>query len=77
MKRMSWTFRVPFQNIKNFVVSRPPAVIFGFCIASFGIVTLCLSLYIKHTSSPLRNPDEKVFLPISATHNDRNIPHSF
>ena len=68
---MSWTFRVPFQNIKNFVVSRPPAVIFGFCIASFGIVTLCLSLYIKHTSSSLRNPDEKVLLL-----NNRNIRHS-
>jgi hypothetical protein len=56
---------VPFQNIKNFVVLRPPAVIFCFCIASFGIVTLCLSLYIKHTPSPLKNPDEKVKIIIA------------
>ncbi|KAK4030513.1 transmembrane protein 248 [Daphnia magna] len=73
MKRMSWTFRVPFQNIKNFVVSRPPAVIFAFCIASFGIVTLCLSLYIKHTSSPLKNPDEKGWNDVAVKMNKLNM----
>ena len=57
---MSWTFRVPFQNVKNFVSTRPPAVIFGISIATFCIVTFGLSLYVKHTSSALKNPDEKV-----------------
>ncbi|EFX74853.1 hypothetical protein DAPPUDRAFT_306976 [Daphnia pulex] len=70
---MSWTFRVPFQNIKNFVVLRPPAVIFCFCIASFGIVTLCLSLYIKHTPSPLKNPDEKGWNDVAVKLNRLNF----
>lgn len=60
MRRMSWTLRVPFQNIKNFIVLRPPAALFALCIATFAIVTLTLALYVKHTTSPLKNPDEKV-----------------
>ena len=58
---MVWTLRVPFQNVKKFITLRPPAALFGLCIGSFAIVTLSLAFYVKHTSSPLKNPDEKVF----------------
>lgn len=61
---MSWTFRVPFQNIKSYIVSRPPAALFALCVASFFTATLSLALYVKYTSSPLRNPDEKVIVPL-------------
>ena len=59
MKRM-WTFGVPFQNVKSYVIAKPPAVLFALCIASFGVVTLSLGLYVKHTSTKLRDPDDLV-----------------
>ena len=60
MRRMVCTLWVPVQNAKSFVLTRPPAVLFACCLAAFGVVTLSLGLYVKHTSSLLKNPDEMV-----------------
>jgi len=53
-----WTLGVPFQNVKSYVISKPPAVVFALCIASFGVVTLSLGLYVKHTTTKLKDPDD-------------------
>ncbi len=60
MRKMAWTLWVPAQNTKNCILTRPPLVVFALCVASFGIATLGLALYVKNTSSPLSDPDELV-----------------
>ena len=59
MRRMTWS-RLPLQNINTCIISRPPVVIFSLCLAVFCIVTFSLGVYVKHSTAPIRNPDELV-----------------
>jgi len=54
---MTWS-RLPLQNINTCIISRPPVVIFSLCLAVFCIVTFSLGVYVKHSTAPIRNPDE-------------------
>ena len=60
MTAMACTLWVPVRNVKNFILLKPPAVVFAFCVASFAVITFSLALHIKHTGYHLRNPDKMV-----------------
>ena len=45
----------PVENLRGFVSSRPPLVVFMLCLGLFAIVLLTVANYIQVTE--LRNPD--------------------
>jgi len=55
---MVCTLWVPVQNVQNFILTRPPVVIFATCLAAFVVSVLSLGFYVEHTASVLKNPDE-------------------
>lgn len=44
------------HNVKSFFYSKPPLVVFLFCILSFSVTLLCLALYIQNNPS-VKNTD--------------------
>lgn len=45
----------PYENLKGFVSTRPPLVVFMICLGSFAVILLTLAYYVK--VQELRNPD--------------------
>ena len=59
---MVCTLWVPVLNAKSFVLSRPPICIFILSLVGFGFGLLGLGLFVKETTSILKNPDEMVII---------------
>lgn len=46
------------ENLKNFIVAKPPAVLFLVCLFSFIVVLSSFIEFLKTSDTPIPNPDE-------------------
>lgn len=44
-------FHTPINNLRGFVSTRPPLVVFTVCLTAFAITTLSLAYYVEHSDN--------------------------
>jgi hypothetical protein len=49
---------IVIENLKNFIITKPPTVLFLACLFSFIVVLSSYMEYLKTTHEPVANPDE-------------------